>query len=112
MDEKQVTPGALHPDERENAVSANHSADAYAELERAVYAALETYSNVHRGSGHNSMVTTSLFEKAREIVLEYLCLKKNNFVVIFCTPARASSIIKQLKPGEFTQLSMGNAKLQ
>lgn len=31
---------------------------AFAELERGVYAALETYSNVHWGSGHNSMVST------------------------------------------------------
>ena len=40
----------------------NDTARAFAELERAVYKALETYSNVHRGSGHYSMVTTHLYE--------------------------------------------------
>jgi selenocysteine lyase/cysteine desulfurase len=55
----------------------------FEELERGVYAALETYSNVHRGSGHFSMVTTHLFEQAREIVLEYLGLSKRKYIVIF-----------------------------
>jgi selenocysteine lyase/cysteine desulfurase len=32
----------------------NTQFEAFAELERSVQAALETYSNVHRGSGHNS----------------------------------------------------------
>ena len=50
--------------------------EAFAELERGVHAALETYSNVHRGSGHYSMVSTHLFEQARDIVLEYLGLNK------------------------------------
>jgi selenocysteine lyase/cysteine desulfurase len=56
------------------------------ELERSVYAALETYSNVHRGSGHYSMVSTALFEQAREIVREHLGLNDKDYVVIFCTP--------------------------
>ena len=45
-------------------------AEAFADLERGVHAALETYSNVHRGSGHNSLASTHLYEKAREIVLK------------------------------------------
>ena len=49
---------------------------AFAELEQGVRAALETYSNVHRGSGHNSMVSTHLFEQARDIILDYLGLEK------------------------------------
>ena len=49
-------------------------AEAWDELESSVHAALETYSNVHRGSGHNSMVSTHLFEQARDLVLEYLGL--------------------------------------
>jgi hypothetical protein len=35
------------------------------------------------GSGHFSMVTTHLFEQAREIVLEYLGLSKRKYIVIF-----------------------------
>ena len=67
----------------------NEIAEAFTELERGVQAALETYSNVHRGSGHNSLVSTHLFEQAREIVLKYLGLNKGQYVVIFCTPRRA-----------------------
>ena len=46
--------------------------EAYAELQRSIQAALETYSNVHRGSGHNSLVSTLLYEQARDIVLEHV----------------------------------------
>ena len=77
----------------------------FTEFERGVYAALETYSNVHRGSGHNSIVTTYLFEQARDIVLEYLGLKKDKYVVIFCTPARAVALTKQLKPESYQIIS-------
>ena len=61
-----------------------------AALEQGVYAALETYSNVHRGSGHNSVVTTHLFELARDIIIEYLGLDKSKYTVVFCTPGRAA----------------------
>jgi len=76
-----------------------------AELERGVYAALETYSNVHRGRGHYSMATTHLFEKARDIVLEFLKLSNRRYTVIFCTPARASVIKSQLEPGSYMIVS-------
>jgi selenocysteine lyase/cysteine desulfurase len=78
---------------------------AFSELERGIYAALETYSNVHRGSGHFSMVTTQLYEQAREIVLEYLGLNKGNYVVIFCTPRRAKVFIQQLQPENYRIVS-------
>jgi hypothetical protein len=48
----------------------NKISKAFAELGLGVKEALETYSNVHRGSGHNSMITSHLFDQAREIVLE------------------------------------------
>lgn len=70
---------------------------AFAELERGVHAALETYSNVHRGTGHNSLVTTLLYEKAREIVLDYLKLDKDKFIVIFCSPYGLRILKAQLK---------------
>jgi selenocysteine lyase/cysteine desulfurase len=74
-------------------------------LEQSVLAALETYSNVHRGSGHFSIVTTHLYEKAREIVLEYLRLNKRKYIVIFCTQRRAALLTEQLRPGRFQSLS-------
>jgi selenocysteine lyase/cysteine desulfurase len=79
--------------------------EAITELECRLHAALETYSNVHRGSGHNSIVTTHLFEHARVIVLEYLGLKKGKYVVIFSSPMGASSIIAILKPENYQILS-------
>ncbi len=79
--------------------------EAIAELGKGVYAALETYCNVHRGSGHKSMVTTYLFEQAREIVLEHLGLNKGKYVVIFCTPGRAEVLMAKLKPDSFQCLS-------
>ena len=69
----------------------NEIAEAFTELERGVQAALETYSNVHRGSGHNSLVTTQLYEQARDIVLEYLGLSKDRYTIVFCTPRRAEA---------------------
>jgi selenocysteine lyase/cysteine desulfurase len=77
----------------------------YEELERGVFAALETYSNVHRGTGHNSMVSTHLYEQARDIVLEYLGLNKGKYVVIFCSPARAAILMAQLKPESYKSVS-------
>ncbi len=86
-------------------------AGVFAELEQGVYAALETYSNVHRGSGHNSMVTTHLFEQARNIILEYLGLNKGKYVIIFCTPRRADTLIKQLSPESYQIVSSQNIGL-
>jgi selenocysteine lyase/cysteine desulfurase len=87
---------------------------AFPELERSIYAALETYSNVHRGSGHNSMVSTHLYEQSRNIVLEYLSLNKNKYTVIFCSKRRAEKLKSQLDPtsylilsGDDTGLSLG-----
>jgi selenocysteine lyase/cysteine desulfurase len=91
--------------DRQGARKSEGTSDAYGILERGVYAALETYSNVHRGSGHKSMVTTSLYEQARSIVLEYLGLQHGGYVVIFCTPRRAALLEAQLKPGSFQTLS-------
>jgi len=79
--------------------------EAFAELKRGVHAALETYSNVHRGSGHNSMVSTHLFEQSRDIVLEYLGLNKDKYVVIFCTPRRAEVLKARLRPKNYQIMS-------
>jgi cysteine desulfurase/selenocysteine lyase len=93
----------------------NEIAEAFAELWRGVQAALETYSNVHRGSGHNSMVSTHLYEQARDIVLEYLGLNgglvhgghvhTDKYVVIFCTPRRAELLKAQLEPESYQSVS-------
>jgi len=79
--------------------------DAYSVLEKSIYAALETYSNVHRGSGHFSMVTTHLYEQARRIVLEFLGLSKRKYTVIFCSPISASKLMAKLVAGSYRVLS-------
>ena len=86
-------------------VTDSNCTDVFSELEESVKIVLETYSNVHRGSGHNSIVTTHLFEQARDIFLEYLGLSKNKFTVIFCNPRNAKNLIKQLETGSFHLVS-------
>lgn len=83
----------------------NESETAFAELERGVHAALETYSNVHRGSGHNSMVSSHLYEHARDIVLEYMGLNKERYIVIFCSSKRTNDLTSQLKSGSYQFLT-------
>ena len=66
------------------------------ELEKSIFRTLRTYSNVHRGSGHYSIVTTHLYDKAREIVLEHLGLNKLKYVLIFCSLRRSKQFIGQV----------------
>lgn len=99
---KNGSPEVIQLNEVERALPAiDQTMEAYAVLERGIYAALETYSNVHRGSGHNSMVSTHLFEQAREIVLEHVGLTSSSFVVVFCTPRRAAVLATQLEKGSY-----------
>jgi selenocysteine lyase/cysteine desulfurase len=77
----------------------------YSELEGSLYSALETYSNVHRGSGHNSQVTTHLFEKAREMILDYLGLQKSKYLIIFCNSRSAASLKSRIEPAVFHAVS-------
>jgi selenocysteine lyase/cysteine desulfurase len=78
---------------------------AIAEIENAIYLALETYSNIHRGKGHFSMATTRLFEQARSIVLEFLNLKKSRYTVIFSGSRSAGILKKLLPPDSFQSIS-------
>jgi len=47
------------------------------------------------------MMTTHLFEQARNIVLEYLELNKGKYVVIFCTPRGTEALQPKLKPESY-----------
>ncbi|MFC2138254.1 aminotransferase class V-fold PLP-dependent enzyme [Bacteroidota bacterium] len=85
--------------------SKNGSSHIFNELERGVHSALKTYSNVERGSGHYSQVTTALYEKARIIVLDHMKLDKKEYVVIFCTPYRAGNLKKQITSENFHIIS-------
>lgn len=78
---------------------------AFKELERGVRKALETYSNVHRGTGHYSLITTKLFEHARDIILNYLGLDKTEYIAIFCTPHLFEKFKEQLNPVNYRMIS-------
>lgn len=76
----------------------------FQQLEVGMFAALETYSNVHRGSGHFSKATTHLYGEARYIVLNYMGLKNTKYTLLFLTPRRFAALSKVLKPGSFAGL--------
>ena len=46
--------------------------------------ALGYYSSVHRGSGFKSLLSTQLYEEAREVVLDFVGADRQQDVVIFC----------------------------
>ncbi len=75
------------------------------ELNQSSLTALETYANVHRGSGHFSKVTTHLYEKARAVVLQFLGLQKSDWEVIFLTPRRAKQFLQDLEPAGYQLIS-------
>jgi selenocysteine lyase/cysteine desulfurase len=81
------------------------SAEAFEQLELHVKTALETYSNVHRGTGHYSMISTALFEKARDIIAEYMGLNKKDHVVVFCTPYGSELLKKLIDSNSFQMIS-------
>jgi selenocysteine lyase/cysteine desulfurase len=112
LETKYGLPEVLDFQEVEKPASQGHkNAEVFAELERGVHVALETYSNVHRGSGHNSLVTTQLYEQARDIVLEYLKLNSDKYTVVFCTPRRAELLKALLKPKSYHSLSSADIGL-
>lgn len=75
--------------------------DAPGKLMNSIQLTLETYSNVHRGSGHNSIVTTHLYDRARNIVRDYLGLSKENCEIFFFTSRRAAVFISKLKTKDY-----------
>jgi selenocysteine lyase/cysteine desulfurase len=78
---------------------------AVAKLENSLYMALQTYSNVHRGTGHFSMITTALYERAREVILGLLGLDIAQYEVIFCTPRTAETYERMFKLPELQIVS-------
>jgi len=78
------------------------------ELRKSVEAALQTYSNVHRGSGHYSQISTHLYEQARDLVLDFLGLTKRNYVLVFCNARRAKFFTGNLTKGTYQIISSGD----
>ncbi len=65
-------------------------------FESRIETALARYSNVHRGSGHNAIITTTLYERAREVVRENSGLGPDH-TVIFLTPWRTGRLLAHLR---------------
>lgn len=76
--------------------------NALTELERIVHAALETDSNVHRGAGHHSMISTRSYKRAGEIVPKLMGLSGTRCEIIICSPRRAALLGAQLRLGSYT----------
>ena len=88
----------VFPDKEAESASAE---TLWPQLKSAINTTLETYANVHRGSGHASLVTTQLYETARKIVLRHLHLSSRKHIVIFGSEARAKRIAEKLPAGRF-----------
>ena len=69
--------------------------------ECSIEAALEVYTNVHRGSGQHSIASTRLYEQTRDKMLTYWGLNTKDYTVIFGSPYRIISLIIQYKPGDY-----------
>lgn len=92
-------------------MNTNQIIDSRAKLERQVYSALETYSNIHRGSGHNAEVSERLYMEAGDSVLDYLGISRKKYTVIFCSPRRAAMICNAMPSGSFRVLSSADVGL-
>jgi selenocysteine lyase/cysteine desulfurase len=77
------------------------STPAFSEIGQSMFRALETYANVHRSSGHFAMATTALFEKARQIVLDYAGLDNKKYAVIFCNSRQCRAITNTFKLADY-----------
>lgn len=77
----------------------------YAALEGSVEAALEVYANVHRGSGHHSLASTRLYERARERLLAYWGLDARRHSVIFGSPYRLRPLLDKLEVHRYRKLT-------
>ncbi|MBC8005227.1 MAG: aminotransferase class V-fold PLP-dependent enzyme [Verrucomicrobia bacterium] len=111
--EKELIKSEVHELNKVEKVIAVRSVanEAYTELEKGIYRTLKTYTNVHRGSGHYSMITTRLYEMARDLVIDYLGLDKNQYEVIFGTPQSVAPLIKRLEAGSYQLLSSNDLGL-
>jgi len=75
------------------------------QVESSVFAALETYSNVHRGSGLYSAISTELFDKSRTIFADFMSVNPEYHQVIFCSARGAKQIQKHINCDEIHQIN-------
>ncbi|NSW52826.1 MAG: aminotransferase class V-fold PLP-dependent enzyme [Anaerolineae bacterium] len=73
-------------------------------LFRRAEAALQVYSNVHRGMGHFSLASTALYERARREVLRYFGASPRRHVAIFGSPSRLARIMEDAGAADCRQV--------
>ena len=66
--------------------------DALLKIEETMHCVLETYSNVHRGSGLKSAITSAIYDKARDLALQYMKLSRTKYRLVFCSHYKASRL--------------------
>ena len=71
----------------------------------AVHAALRVYANVHRGSGHFSLISTALYEEARRIVLQHSGRNPKQYTTLFCTADGARTLLKKAANRDYSLFS-------
>ena len=80
-------------------------------LGKSLITALEHYSNVHRGSGQAAIVSTRLYERSREIILDYFGFDRRKYALIFCSTRRAGMLKSQISPKDYMEISSGDVGL-
>ncbi|NLE43247.1 MAG: aminotransferase class V-fold PLP-dependent enzyme [Chloroflexi bacterium] len=80
-------------------------------VEQSAELALQTYSNVHRGTGQFSVISTVLYEQARNVALDCLGLRKENFTIVFTSPYGAERLSAWLPVRPVHVISSGEAGL-
>ncbi|MFW6365782.1 MAG: aminotransferase class V-fold PLP-dependent enzyme, partial [Spirochaetota bacterium] len=83
----------------------------YEYLNMVAFTVLETYSNVHRGTGHFSLITTELLEKARQVILSCILDDSCGYELIFCTPRRAAAFGERIGGEAYLSVSSGDIGL-
>ncbi len=77
----------------------------FALLEAGIRTSLETYSNVHRGSGVFARVSEHLLEQSRHLLLEYLECGATTHEALFCAPRRAENLKSRLSAGSWKEVT-------
>ncbi|MFC1808185.1 aminotransferase class V-fold PLP-dependent enzyme, partial [Candidatus Omnitrophota bacterium] len=84
---REIMPELAQPEDGEKASSSGESIlSPITELKSVMEELLKIYSNVHRGNGIRSSLTSRLFDMARVIIMEYAGLSKDeirNYVLVF-----------------------------
>ena len=70
-----------------------------------IYSVLETYANVHRGSGQKSLITTRLYEHARILISDYMQLDSRKHILIFATAYSAEIVKQQAKNAVYKEIN-------